>query len=403
MLLTSVIHILGSLSLSIDKKAIQLGVGTMTVTPERPLFNRSRDGLTAFSRTGGNENEEESADSVRDATHVKGTVHMAATLKLGDLEAILREIPQVTTGIPFILRKGQVFAGAKSSTCQLFGITADFPLTRGYMVEVGRFFTGNEERTGQLVCVLGNALAARLFDNPDSAVGEYLRLEFSRTRILGVFPPIGADSSGTNMDEMIFLPLKTLMNRLSFRDHVDGFFLQTTTVEGTGGLPGLAGLLRMRHRLQDGGSDDFSISTAGKVDDMMANAFELLATLGGIGACISFTIGALGIFSVLTLLVHLRRVEIGIRRAVGTPAHVIMQQFLSEAGLIAGTGGVLGVLVGLLLIFGLSSLGYVQSYYNLPLSVAVALISLLFGLLAGGYPAWKASRTDILAVLRSNQ
>ena len=80
-----------------------------------------------------------------------------------------------------------------------------------------------------------------------------------------------------------------------------------------------------------------------------------------------------------------------------------MQQFLCEAGLMAGAGGMLGAMAGLALVFVLSSAGLVQGYYNFAVAGGVVLVALACGLLAGGYPAWKASRTEILAALRSNQ
>lgn len=401
LLLTTVVHVLGGIARGIEEKAVRLGVGIITVTPERPLFSRESDGIRSFSR---NERGVGAGKDAAASLLLAGTIASAATLKLSDLAAILREFPAVAKGVPFVLQKGQVFYGATSSTCQLFGITADFPESRSYTVAAGRFFTPEEERERAPVCVLGNALASRLFGKLENAVGRRIRIEYSPLLVLGIFPPIGADSGDTNLDEVVFFPLSTLMNRLSFRDHVDGFFLQLTGRDDFAPVKaGLEAMLRNLHGISEGEAHDFSLSRAEKVDDMVANAYGLMTILGFIGACISFGIGSLGIFSVMTLMVHSRRVEIGIRRAIGTPARIIMQQFLCEAGLMAGAGGMLGAMAGLALVFVLSSAGLVQGYYNFAVAGGVVLVALACGLLAGGYPAWKASRTEILAALRSNQ
>lgn len=401
LLLTTVVHVLGGIARGIEEKAVRLGVGIITVTPERPLFSRESDGIRSFSR---NERGVGAGKDAAASLLLAGTIASAATLKLSDLAAILREFPAVAKGVPFVLQKGQVFYGATSSTCQLFGITADFPESRSYAVAAGRFFTPEEERERAPVCVLGNALASRLFGKPENAVGRRIRIEYSPLLVLGIFPPIGADSGDTNLDEVVFFPLSTLMNRLSFRDHVDGFFLQLTGRDDFAPVKaGLEAMLRNLHGISEGEAHDFSLSRAEKVDDMVANAYGLMTILGFIGACISFGIGSLGIFSVMTLMVHSRRVEIGIRRAIGTPARIIMQQFLCEAGLMAGAGGMLGAMAGLALVFVLSSAGLVQGDYNFAVAGGVVLVALACGLLAGGYPAWKASRTEILAALRSNQ
>ncbi len=146
--------------------------------------------------------------------------------------------------------------------------------------------------------------------------------------------------------------------------------------------------------------NDFSVNFAGQVDEMVTNAMELMTTLGFIGAGISFFVGSLGIFSIMILMVHARKTEIGIRRAVGAPKRLILLQFLFEAGLMAGTGGALGVGVALALTQLVAALGLLPAYLNISLALGVCLLSLTCGLLAGGYPAWKAAKLEVLAALR---
>ncbi len=102
----------------------------------------------------------------------------------------------------------------------------------------------------------------------------------------------------------------------------------------------------------------------------------------------------------MILMVHARRMEIGIRRAVGAPKRLIVAQFLCEAGLMAGGGGILGVLAALGLVRLPSLLGLLPAYSNLPLAAGVCLLSVLCGLAAGWYPAWKAAKLPVLAALR---
>lgn len=120
LLLTAVVHVLGGIARGIEEKAVQLGVGTITVTPERPLFSRENDGIQSFSRN------ERGVGAGKDAAappQLAGTITSAATLKLSDLAAILREFPAVAKGVPFVLQKGQVF---------LRGSLVNLPAVRHY-------------------------------------------------------------------------------------------------------------------------------------------------------------------------------------------------------------------------------------------------------------------------------
>jgi putative ABC transport system permease protein len=117
---------------------------------------------------------------------------------------------------------------------------------------------------------------------------------------------------------------------------------------------------------------------------------------------ISFMVGTLGILSIMILLVRSRRLEIGIRRAVGARRQSIVLQFLLEAGLMSGTGGILGVCGALLCVTVVYRVGDFPYVYD-PLLIALSCgASILFGLIAGAYPAWKASRVEVLDVLRSH-
>ena len=396
LLLTGITHVLGSISLRIEAQARTLGSHIATVSAERPPFSRRADVRTVDE---GDTDAEENDEKAQEARY--RPLEAAATLTPQDLEAIMEGIPYFSAGMPFTLSEGWVFHGNKSSTCSIMGVTTAYPAIQGIAMDSGRFFTEREENRAALVCILGDAIARRLFGDPAAALNTYVRIGRSAVLVSGVMPPRGADSGGMNMDEVIFVPVRAGMQRFSTQDHVTGLLLEMRNRETIPLLTGaLEGLLRKRHRLVPSEDNDFSVNFAGQVEDMVANAMELMTTLGFIGAGISFFVGSLGIFSIMILMVHARRTEIGIRRAVGAPRRLIMQQFLFEAGLMAGAGGVLGVIVALIVMELLAFAGLLPRYLNIPLALGVCLLSVGSGLLAGGYPAWKAAGLEVLAALR---
>jgi putative ABC transport system permease protein len=397
LLLTGITHVLGAISLQIEAQARSLGSHIATVSAERPSFSRRADvrGATGADVDSG----DGSGSTEQDGRYVPLTA--AATLTPQDLEAAMAEIPRFTAGVPFVVSSGWISHGGKGSGGSIMGVTPEYAGLHRIAPAQGRFFRAEDERRAALVCVLGDALARRLFDDPAVAVGAHVRIHRSAVLVVGVMGPRGADSSGANMDEVLFVPVRAAMERFASQTHVTGFFLEMQSREAISALGrSLEGLLRQRHRLAPAEGNDFSVNFAGQVDEMVTGALDLMTTLGFVGAGISFFVGSLGIFSIMILQVHSRQTEIGIRRAVGAPRRLIMQQFLFEAGLMAGAGGVLGVGVALGLLEAVAAWGLLPRYLNIPLAAAICLLSMTCGVLAGGYPAWKAARVEVLAALR---
>ncbi|MDO9632513.1 MAG: FtsX-like permease family protein, partial [Humidesulfovibrio sp.] len=161
-----------------------------------------------------------------------------------------------------------------------------------------------------------------------------------------------------------------------------------------------ATVLRQRHHL-DGKKDDFSLLTAADSMQLRREALDLVQTLGVITSTISFAVGGMGILSIMVLMVQARRMEIGIRRAVGGSRRDIVRQFLLEAGLMAGVGGALGAAssVGLVqIVCAVAGFPYV---FEPVLTLGTLAGSVLLGLAAGSYPARQAARIEILDVLSS--
>ncbi|MDO9080604.1 MAG: FtsX-like permease family protein, partial [Desulfuromonadales bacterium] len=159
-------------------------------------------------------------------------------------------------------------------------------------------------------------------------------------------------------------------------------------------------ILRQRHNLGEGKRDDFFVMTARDTMKVQQQALDLVRTLGWISSGVSFAVGGLGILSIMVLLARTRRLEIGVRRAVGARRRDIIRQFVFESGLMAVTGGLLGVLGGLGLAALVAFFGKMPFHLDLTLVTAVLGGSLGLGLLAGAYPAWEAAQVEVLEVLR---
>lgn len=373
--LTGVLHI----SLAMERKAVQ------ETEKLGPNLLMAMSGNVRFRR----------GDIRSDAGNTK--------LKLPDAMALLRGLPSVVGGVPYLAFTSPIRAGDKKTMCQIVATWPAYPAIRGNHPQYGHFFDQDDEDDKALVCALGPTIATRLFGSPEAAVGQAVYIFRARLRVVGVMEDKGADVSGTNQDEQIFVPLSTYMRRMSNKNYIHGVYMQLA--EGTDFEAAKATaqyILRRRHDIkpEKGQADDFRVLTARDTMRLKQQALDLVQTLGYISSSLSFAIGGLGILSIMILLVRARRLEIGIRRAVGARRRDIIRQFLIESGAMSAVGGTAGTAAALLLLAIIYRLGQFPSVYNAWLIGTSLFGSAALGLVAGAYPAWSAANVEVLQVLR---
>jgi putative ABC transport system permease protein len=244
-------------------------------------------------------------------------------------------------------------------------------------------------------------VAERLFGSSAAALGEQVFFFRANARVIGVLAPKGADIVGSDQDDQVLVPLSTYLRRFANQDWISGVYITLKHPEDEASAKVAAeALLRQRHHLGDGKRDDFFLMTARDTMKLQQQALDLVRTLGWISSGVSFAVGGLGILSIMVLLARTRRLEIGVRRAVGARRQDIIRQFIFESGLMAATGGLLGVLGGIGLAAIVAFFGKMPFQFDLGLIAAVLGGSLGLGLLAGAYPAWEAAQVEVLEVLR---
>ncbi|MEJ2699676.1 MAG: ABC transporter permease [Desulfuromonadales bacterium] len=326
----------------------------------------------------------------------------AKTFTLADARTLMDSLPSARLGAPFVAQTTAIRAGDIKVPCQMVATWPTYPRVRNFVPEYGRFFTPEEEDRRAKVCVLGRKIAERLFGRPQAALGQEVFFSTASARVIGVMEEKGADITGTDQDEQVFVPLTTYMRRLSNQDWISGVYLQLADPGNYARAKKAAEhILRRRHRIGAGEKDDFSVLTAQDTMQVQQQALDLVQTLGIISSSVSFAVGGLGILSIMILLVRTRRLEIGIRRAVGARRRDIMRQFILEAGLMAGIGGGLGVLAAAGLVLIVYKVGKIPVFYDPLLILGPLAGSVFLGLVAGAYPAWQAAHVEVLEVLRN--
>ncbi len=324
-----------------------------------------------------------------------------STFTVADAQAVAGGVPSVLDHAPYVSSTRPIRSGNTTVTTQILATYPAYTSIRSFNPAYGRFITEADLMDMERIVVLGSKIAERLFGGSEAALGREVFIFRARFTVVGVMESKGRDITGADQDEQTFMPLSTYMRRASNQTWISGVYLHLDERADLDRVrQATADILRARHHLE-GKKDDFSMLTPADSMQLRKEALDLVQTLGAITSTISFAVGGMGILSIMVLMVQARRMEIGIRRAVGGSRGHITRQFLLEAGIMAGTGGALGVAASLGLVQIVCALAGFPHVILVRFSLATLFGSVLLGLLAGAYPARQAAHIEILDVLRS--
>jgi putative ABC transport system permease protein len=324
----------------------------------------------------------------------------APALSADDADVLRRESSLFVGVSPVVVAPTRVVVGAINWRTSVYGVSPDYPLIRSWTLASGRSFDEEEARAARKVAVLGHTVATTLFPDEDP-VGRSLRVRGVPMEIIGVLARKGPTPDGTDQDDVILAPLETVQTRLAGRQYLTQVLGSTASkADVADAMVEARAILRQAHGLAAHEPDDVQIRDQAALAETAQETTRVMTMLLAAVASVSLLVGGIGIMNIMLVSVTERTREIGIRRAVGARRSDVLTQFLVEAIVLSGLGGVLGVGLG---VFGAWALGEATGWATqvTPLTVGVALgFSAGVGVFFGFYPARRAANLDVIEALR---
>jgi putative ABC transport system permease protein len=327
----------------------------------------------------------------------------ARDLTENDLEALLRDAPDVATAIPIVGGAALLQREGDQYRTSVTGTTADyFPITERELT-AGRSFNEQEVRSNAKVVVLGPNPVNELFGgNATAALGQEIRISRAVFRVIGV-----AEATG-QQDDVAIMPLGAARSYLTGGDdELDTIIVRAYSAEVvTAATNQITTVLSDRHNIRDPAKRDFEVQALQQQIEEATQFLQFLTLFTAAVAGISLIVGSIGVANIMLVTVTERTREIGIRKAIGARPRVILLQFMLESIFLSGLGGLMGITLGVgLSLTGAAILPQLIPDFPAPAidptSIVLAFsISLIIGLIAGGYPAHRASRLRPIEALR---
>jgi putative ABC transport system permease protein len=322
------------------------------------------------------------------------------TLTVEDLAAIRREVPSVALVSPVVNARAQLVSGNQNWSTQIQGVSEQFPEIRKWTVASGDFFTDSDVRSAARVVVIGQTIAANLFAGQDP-VGQTLRVSNMPFRVVGVMARKGQDPQGRDQDDAAFAPYTSVQKKLLGSTRVQVAYVSAVSAEATyTAQTQIAELLRQRHKLAPGASDDFTVRNMSDVAEAANETNSVMTMLLASIAGVSLLVGGIGIMNIMLVSVTERTREIGIRMAIGARSSAVRTQFLIESIVLSLTGGATGIVLGIVVSVGVPLLLGWPTLVSTASIIGSVLFSAAVGIFFGYYPARKAAGLDPIEALR---
>lgn len=314
-----------------------------------------------------------------------------------DLKKFAEENSELISAIaPQSSTNARVKYGSKNMNTTIIATSPEYENIRNVHVTQGRFILDFDLEYRQNVALIGTAVANELFEN-DDPIGKKIKINGQIFKVVGILEE-RANGATRSDDDQIIIPI-TSSRMVMGTSAVRNFAVEATSAEKVEtAMESLENFLLDIYKNENA----FRVFDQSQMLETLNNVTgTMMIVLGGIAA-ISLIVGGIGIMNIMLVSVTERTKEIGIRKAIGAKRKNILTQFLIEATVVTGMGGIIGILLGFSIIkFVIGGLNLVPEVYSIPWALIAFGISLLVGIIFGLFPAYKAASLKPIDALRT--
>jgi macrolide transport system ATP-binding/permease protein len=361
---------------------------------------------------------------------VRGGFGSASTLTVADAEA-LRHADGAIGDVGYLTRQsGQVQYANHNWTTSIQGVSPAYPAITNWTIAAGRGLTEQDDAAAALVVIIGQTISRELFGASSNPLGATMLVKGAAMRVVGLLGSKGQTSFGQDQDDVVMIPFTTAERKVlgvsapaqanpaatnspyppppnpfgvqpRLTGLVNSIYVQAASATRVDeALSEVTRTLAERHHIRSGGTNDFSVRNLSQIATAAEGSSRVMALLLATVASISLLVGGIGIMNILLVSVTERTREIGLRMAIGARRVDVLLQFLAEAVILSVTGGIVGIVIGVIASRIISAVAGWPTQVS-PLAILGGFaFSAAVGVFFGYYPARKASRFDPIEALR---
>jgi len=324
----------------------------------------------------------------------------APRFRVADAEALRAQVSLAQAVAPTATRRTTAVYGARNWMTPVTGTTNAYFAAASWSLAGGRTFTDAEVRAGAAVCVIGETVRQNLYGN-QNPVGAQLRIGQFACSVVGLLRAKGQSAMGSDQDDVIVVPLRTVQRRLTGTQDVASILVSVRAGASIDSAKDqVTAIMRERRHIDEREDDNFRVLDTRQIAETLTGTTKILTSLLGAVAAVSLLVGGIGIMNIMLVSVTERTREIGIRLAIGALERDVLLQFLIEAVVLASLGGVVGIALATAASITLARAMQVPYLFDATINLLAFFFSAAIGVIFGYFPARRAARLDPIEALR---
>ena len=326
----------------------------------------------------------------------------AQTLTQADATAIQSQVTSIKAIAPQLTKRYQITAGGNNTNTSVNGTVSAYPEVRNLQMDIGSFISDENNSSISKVAVLGPTTRDDLFGTGVDPTGQSIRINNVEFQVIGVTKSKGG-TGFNNQDDVVYVPITTAETYLSGNSnaYVSEIDIEAASQSAMTSIQTqVTNLLLQRHNISNAALADFQVLNQQDIVNSassVTNTFTiLLASIAGI----SLVVGGIGIMNMMLTTVTERTREIGLRKAIGADEKDINMQFLTESFMLTFIGGIIGIILGIVVAWGMTKFAGITTQVSLTSIILAFGVSAVIGIVFGYYPARRASKLNPIEALR---